>query len=179
VLKRFQNISVLIVSFFCFSFGLIQSEVEEYSAKAAFIYNFTKFVEWQDNSLNTTSTFNIGVLGDSPITGPLNDLASSKKINNKKINIIRYNSASEIINCHILFIPESASPDLVRSSVQSASVKNTLIISERKGQLDNGSAINFLIVNNKIKFEVNLNSLNKNNIKASSQLLKLAVNIKN
>jgi hypothetical protein len=179
MLKKLQHIIIAFASFFCFSFGLIQSEVEEYAAKAAFIYNFTKFVEWQDNSLNTASTFNIGVLGDSPITGPLNDLASSKKINNKRINIIRYNSASEINNCHILFIPENASSELVRTSVQSPSVKNTLIISERKGLLESGSAINFLIVNNKIRFEVNLSSLNRSNIKASSQLLKLALNIKN
>jgi hypothetical protein len=160
------------------SFDLIQSEVEEYEAKAAFMYNFTKFVEW-DNSLNNTSTFNIGILGDSPIVGPLNELAANKKINNKKINILKYHDASDIKTCHMLFIPENTSPENIKKFLQAPSVKNALIISEQKGDLDLGSAINFLIVNNKIKFEVNLNSLNRSNIKASSQLLKLALNIKN
>ena len=85
------------------SFAVIQSEVEEYAAKAAFIYNFTKFVEWGDNSMNNTSTFNIGVLGDSPIIKPLQDLSVNKKINNKKINIVRYNSIGDVKGCHILF----------------------------------------------------------------------------
>lgn len=162
-----------------YSFDLIQTEVEEYEAKAAFMYNFTKFVEWEDNSLNNTTTFNICILGDSPIVEPLNELAANKKINNKKINIMKYRDADEITTCHILFIPENTSSENIKRSIQAVSVKNALIISEQKGDLDLGSAINFLIVNNKIKFEVNLNSLNRNNIKASSQLLKLALNIKN
>lgn len=177
--KRISCILLIVVAFFTTSFVSIQSEVEEYAAKAAFIYNFTKFVEWEENALNSSSTFNIGVLGDSPIISPLQDLSSNKKINNKKINIIKYNNVNDIKNCHILFIPEGTSSEILRESSESSLVKNTLIITEKKGDLENGSAINFLIVNNKIKFEINLNSLNKNNIKASSQLLKLALNIKN
>jgi hypothetical protein len=158
---------------------MIQTEVEEYQAKAAFMYNFTKFIEWEDNSLNNASTFNICILGDSPIMNPLNDLAANKKIHNKKINITKYSDAGDIKTCHMLFIPEHISPENLKRSLQAPSVQNALIVSEQKGDLDLGSAINFLIVNNKIKFEVNLNSLNRNNIKASSQLLKLALNIKN
>jgi hypothetical protein len=179
MLKKLSCFLLIAVAFFSASFVIIQSEVEEYAAKAAFIYNFTKFVEWEENSLNNASSFNIGVLGDSPIISPLQDLAANKKINNKKINVIKFNSVSDIKNCHILFIPEGTPAEMLRESAESSLVKNTLIITEKKGDLENGSAINFLIVNNKIKFEINLNSLNKNNIKASSQLLKLALNIKN
>lgn len=179
MLRKPGIISFVCIAFLASSFVITQSEVEEYAAKAAFIYNFTKFVEWEDNAMNNASTFNIGVLGDSPILKPLQDLSVNKRINNKKINIVKYASISDVKSCHILFIPETTSSEIIKESIESSSIKSTLIISEKSGELENGSAINFLLVNSKIKFEINLNSLSKNNIKASSQLLKLATNIKN
>jgi hypothetical protein len=178
MLKKAGFILLIMIAFAVSAFD-IQSEVEEYQAKAAFIYNFTKFVEWEDNSLNKQPDFNIGVLGDSPIIKPLQELAGNKRINNKKINVIRYGSLNEIRNCLVLFIPDSTSPQVIKESTQSSNLKSTLIITERNGDLEYGAGINFLIVNNKIRFEINVNSLNRNNIKASSQLLKLALNIKN
>ncbi|MDF2438643.1 MAG: putative transrane protein [Bacteroidota bacterium] len=178
MIKRRACILLFFTAFVVSAFK-IQTEVEEYEAKAAFIYNFTKFVEWEDNTMNGTPSFNIGVLGESPIIRPLQELAFNKKINNKKIMIVRYKTVSEIRGCHILFIPENTQEDIIKELAQSAGLKSTLLITEKHGELESGSAINFLIVNNKIRFEINMNSLNKNKIKASSQLLKLAMNIKN
>jgi hypothetical protein len=171
---------MLLVVFLTSSFFQKQkSDIGEYTAKAAFIYNFTKFVEWND-AIETSPSFVIGVLGDSPIYYALQDIAKTKKINNKTIEVVKCISAKpENCKCHILFIPENTDSDIFKEYCKAPSLKNALVISEKQGSLDRGSAINFLIIDNRIRFEISMNTLNKCNLKASSQLLKLAVTVQN
>ncbi len=179
MLKKTRYIFLSLTLMLLSSFLIKQkTEVEEYIAKAAFIYNFTKFVEWEKPENVTGSSFVIGVLGDSPIYQHLLDLAASKTINNKKIEVVRCTSTmASTCRCQILFVPEAITNKDFKEFISELSAKNVLIISEKKGFLDQGSAINFLIIERKIKFEINISSLNKSNIKASSQLLKLASTI--
>lgn len=157
-----------------------KTQVEEYIAKAAFIFNFTKFVEWEKPEANTGPTFVIGVIGDSPIQQHLLDLAANKTINNKRIEVVKCAAKTpSACKCQILFVPESVTTADFRNFISELTTKNVLIISERKGFLDQGSAINFLVIENHIKFEISIHSLNKSNLKASSQLLKLATAIQN
>lgn len=179
MLKKTKYIFLPLTIVLMSSFFLQQkTEVEEYVAKAAFIYNFTKFVEWEKPESNNAPSFVIGVLGDSPIHQHLLDLASSKTINNKKIEVVKCTATSPSnCRCQILFIPETITSKDFKDFISELTTKNVLIISERKGFLDQGSAINFLIIERRIKFEINMSSLNKSNLKASSQLLKLASTI--
>lgn len=156
-----------------------KNDAEEYSVKAAFIYNFTKFVEWEEME-ETPTTFVIGVIGESQIYKPLLELAATKTINNKKIEVMKCNAVNPTdCKCQILFVPESVKgKDFLKFLTELNDTKNILIISESNGFLNNGSAINFLVIENHIKFEINIGSLNKYNLKASSQLLKLATNVK-
>lgn len=175
-MKKLKGILLFIVVVTSSAFWQPQKgAVEEYSAKAAFIYNFTKFVEWEKEE--TSSSFIIGVVGESFIYKPLLGLAANKKINNKKIEVVKFNSPSEISACQILFVPETSSSKNLKDCIDSKYTRNTLIITEKQGHLECGSGINFIIVDNKIKFEINLASLNKASLKASSQLLKLAQNV--
>lgn len=175
--RRLKNIILLVVIIMTSSFFQLQkSEVEEYSAKAAFIYNFTKFVEWE-NGEEASAPFVIGVVGESSIYKPLLGLAQSKKINNRKIEIIKFNTVADVSACQILFVPETSSHKNLKDCVDSKYTKHTLIITEKQGYLEYGSGINFMVVDNRIKFEINIASLTKANIKASSQLLKLAQNV--
>jgi len=179
VFKKRIYIVILFVVILLSSFYTVQkNDVEEYVAKAAFIYNFTKFVEW-NNDANSES-FVIGVVGESPIYSALTNIASTKKINNKKIEVVKCKT-TDVENCHcqILFVPENIGTKEFKDFLSALSTKNVLVITEHKGYLDYGSAINFLIVDNHIKFEINLTSLNKCNLKASAQLLKLAQSVQN
>ncbi|MES2565799.1 MAG: YfiR family protein [Bacteroidota bacterium] len=179
MVKRVSQIMLLLVVAVTSSFFQQEkNEVDEYTAKTAFIYNFTKFVEWGNTDSNPKSSFVIGVIGDSPIQQHLLSLASTKTINGKKIEVVRCLATSaENCRCEILFVPENVSSEDFQEFISSLSTSNVLIISEKKGFLTQGSAINFLIMENKIKFEINVRSLTKSNLKASSQLLKLATNI--
>lgn len=167
--KLFCFISILLLT--AFSKG-IQTEAEEYQLKAAFIYNFTQFIEW--NSLNSSSEFIIGVLNSSPITTALEDIARSKTVDSKKIIIRHFYTPEEISDCNILFISANSKIPLDKILEKTKS-KNTLIISEQQGYAKLGCAINFIVVNAKLKFEANTKAINSAGLTASSQLLKLAV----
>ena len=175
---RKRYLVLLTVVFFMSSFfQTTKNDAEEYAVKAAFIYNFTKFVEW--DKTETSPTFVIGVIGESPIYKPLMELAATKTINSKKIEVLKCTAANPSnCRCQILFVPEATKSKEFQDFISELSTsKNILIISESKGFLNNGSAINFLVSENHIKFEINMGCLSKYNLKASSQLLKLASNI--
>ncbi len=145
----------------------------EYKLKAVFIYNFTLFVEW-DQSVKTED-FTIGVLGNSPIDGPLEEIARAKTCGGRKIVIHHYNSVDELTGsfCHILFIPRTANANV--NTILSKVSKGTLTVSEKAGNADRGVAINFVIIDNKLRFESNPRAISSAGLKASSQLLKLAI----
>jgi hypothetical protein len=149
-----------------------QSEAEEYSLKAAFLYNFTSFIEWKNNS--EADAFVIGIIGTSPIEGPLQEIARSKIVNNKKIIIRSFNKPEDISFCNILFISANASYPL-NAILSNNHLKNTLTVTEKKNYALEGSCINFVVLEDKIKFETNLSAIENAGLKISAQLLKLAI----
>ncbi len=150
------------------------SEAEEYSLKAAFIYNFTRYIEWDTNL--PEKEFIIGVIGDSRISEPLEELAKTKTVNGKKIIIRNYNDIEEMNNCSILFISKNAQNSL-GEILDKAKAKNVLTISEEAGSCYKGAGINFVLTNETLKFEINKKTIDVLGLKASSQLLKLALNV--
>lgn len=150
----------------------VQSDNKEYNLKAAFIYNFTRFIEW--DTLNNREEFIIAVINSSPITEAFEEIARTKTVNNKKIIIRHFYTAEEIGECDILFIAENSKIPLQKILDKTKS-KNTLTISEQDGYAKRGTAINFIIVNSKLKFEANTKAISSAGLTASAQLLKLAV----
>lgn len=146
-----------------------QSQEEEAKVKAAFIYNFTKYIDW-NNSVQ--DKFVIGIMGSSPVYDALLEIAQTKTVTGKQIVIRKFFGADDITFCNILFIPANSTFSL--SSVLARLDKGTLTISEEEGFAEMGTAFNFVIVHDKIKFEANVNAINAAGLKASSQLLKLA-----
>lgn len=140
--------------------------------KAAFVYNFTKYIEWVDD--DTTDSFEIGIIGDSDIIFPLQEIGEKELVNNKKIEIKHYQNIQDINVCHILFISASEKSQL-QNILKKIENKNILTISDSKGFANEGVAINFVVVEGKIKFEINSNAINQAGLQVSSQLLKLAI----
>jgi hypothetical protein len=141
--------------------------------KAAFIYNFTKYIIWDDNSDGDKNKFTVGVIGKSPITAALQQIAATSTVNNKRIQIQVFDKPEEITYCNILFIP-AGNPFPLKSILNKVRT-GTLTISEQKDFAKEGTAFNFVVINRKLKFETNLQSLQAAGLKASSQLLKLAI----
>lgn len=139
----------------------------EYRLKAAFLYNFIQYIDWG----TTPSEYVIGIIGNSPIDAPLEEIAHTQS--NKKIVVKHFNSLNDITYCNILFIPKDSSIPL--ADILSKVPKGVLTVAEKPGCARQGAAMNFVIVDNKLRFESNLQALNAEGLKASSQLLKLAI----
>ncbi len=145
----------------------------EYQVKAAFLYNFIKFVEWPNEALQDTSnTITIGILGKSPISAALKSI-EDKGVKKHKLVIKHFKKHKDLELCHVLFISQSARKSLneVLEKLQGSS---TLTISEVEEFPRFGGMINFIIVESKVRFEINIEAAEKANLKISSKLLRLA-----
>jgi len=151
---------------------IAQTSEKEARLKAAFIYNFTRYIEW-DTTLSETN-FTIGIIGTTPVANELAAIAATNKVGNKKIIIRHFDKPEEIERCNILFIPGNLAYPL--AAVLDKAGKGMLTISEEPGYARLGVALNFLIINDKLKFESNLTAITTAGLKASSQLLKLCSN---
>ncbi len=150
---------------------MAQTGKQEANLKAVFIYNFTKYIDWDTSRLE--NHFIIGVVGSSDITGPLMEIARQNTVNNKKIIIQSFSKPEDIGDCQILFIPRKNPFSL--SSILDKCGKGVLTVSEEDNFAKKGVAFNFVVINDKLKFEANLKALYLAGLKASSQLLKLAI----
>ncbi len=141
--------------------------------KAVFIYNFTKYIEWPAE--DQVGEFKIGILGENPpLFNELDKMSKVKKVSNRSFSIKSFSSLSEIVQPHILYIPVD-STELLKEAVKRLSGKSTLIVTEKPGMALQGSAINFVIVGSRQKFELNKSNVSKHNLKVASTLETLAV----
>jgi len=141
-------------------------------AQTLFIYNFSRLIEWPANY--RSGPFVIGVLGASEVTVELEAYTKGKKVGAQDISVIRYKTPQEITTCHILFIP-FAKTKQIAEILGILNGKSTLIITEKTGALDEGSAINFVILQDKMKFELKPENAVKFGIKFSSKLQEMSM----
>lgn len=146
----------------------------EYRVKAAFLLNFTKFVTWPDNpSGDVDKSIIVCVLGNNPFGKTLNSI-QGKEISGRPIKIIYETDPKSLPYCHVIFLSanlgESAAEILHKLSVQPV-----LTVGESKGFAKSGGMIDFINVDNKIRFEINPSAVEAASLKMSSQLLKLAI----
>lgn len=164
----FINLVLILVGFS----SNAQTQAQEYDLKAACIYNITKFIYWEPTS--NGDEFIIGIIGSSPIYEPLVELVKTKTVNNKRIVVKQFTKAEEINNCDMLFIPKNTTISL-DEILDRAMSKKILTISEKEGYAQQGTTINFINDNDRLKFEVNIKTLDSLGLKASSQFLKLTI----
>ena len=172
-LFRFIALVLLLAPFAAFPQNTGNSG-NEYDLKALFIFNFIKYVDWPQAI--EAADFKVGVLGQYEILESLRKVSDQKKINNRKIEVEVFVDPDDI-NCQLLFIPRTMS-DRLPECINKFSGKGVLIVTEGKNLATRGSSINFVMVENKMKFEINQNAVHKAGLKLSSQLLNLALVVK-
>ena len=162
-----------------FSMGFSAEPVsKEYQLKAAFIYNFTKFVDWPaQRSESKDSPFTIGVFGKNPFGDELNKLVQGRSVSGRPIIIKNITSTNEAVSVDLLFVSNGQEELLGKllGAIQSAGV---LTIGESKSFADYGGIINFVTEADKIRFEINLDEAERGGLKLRAQLLKLAKNVR-
>ena len=153
--------------------GVVAQSSSEYQIKAAFLYNFAKFVEWPAKALPETSTsMTLCILGEDPFGTDLEQSLDGKTVNGKSIAIKRFRGIRGLEVCHILFISSSERLHLpeILDALREASV---LTVGETEQFAKLGGIINFTIEENKVRFEINVDAVERAGLKISSRLLKL------
>jgi hypothetical protein len=150
----------------------------EYKVKAAFLYNFAKFIEWPTNRFpEPDSPIIIGVVGEDPFGSILDDTVKGKTINGRPFLIRRLARGKDLKQCHLLFMSRSLNQDIeiILAGLKSQSV---LTVSEAEQFARRGGMIALLIVDNTVKFEINLDTTEAAGLKVSAKLASVARVIK-
>jgi hypothetical protein len=146
----------------------------EYEIKAAFLYNFTKFVDWPAQTFaNADAPIVIGVLGDSPCVQALERLVKDRKVNGRTIVVRRIASAREAKVTHMLFVGSAQEREFAALEPALHSLP-VLTVGESPAFATLGGAIDFVPQGDKIRFEINIDAAEHAGLKISAQLQKLA-----
>lgn len=157
--------------------GLIQAQASvrsEYEVKAAFLYNFTRFINWNtppDDDVPIT----VCVLGDDPFEDLLEPLIG-RKAHGRALQLRAPGKISEMDGCNVLFISESESSRL-REILEKASQQAMLTISDIPDFARRGGIVGYVKQGNVIRFEINLEVANRTGLSINSRLLELAVRV--
>lgn len=154
-------------------------EAKSLKVKAAYLYNFAKFIEWPDGAFeDEQAPFVVGVLGDDPFGQILDDTVEAKNVAQRSVKIQRlhWNNKADrdkLKNCHILFISasERSRLDKIFAALEECPV---LVVSDIHDFARDGGMIGFVLEKGRIAFETSREALEKAKLKASSRLLKLA-----
>lgn len=175
--KRGIQITFLLLAFILLASMRSPFQIEEtsreYQLKAAFLYNFTQFVEWPEGSLPQDTPFVIGILGKDPFGTYLDELVNGEKVNEHPLIVQRFTSVDEIKTCHILFINISDKSQL-QAILKNLKSNNVLTVGDATHFSKNGGIVRFYTEDNKTRIHINLEAAKQAELTISSKLLRLA-----
>lgn len=154
--------------------GQAQVALTEYQVKAAYLFNFLKFVEYPSESFaDPLAPIVIGILGDDPFGSALPQVVTGKTVQGRDLVVRSYRAGEDLRGAHILFISASEKKRLpvILTSLHGSSV---LTVSDMEGFLDAGGMVQFLNENGRVRFAINVDATGHARLKLSSKLLSLA-----
>lgn len=153
------------------------SKPTEYQVKAVYIYNFSRFVEWPSKPGQVVDGFIICVLGQDPFGQSLNNTLANVTIAGKKVAVKRISAPQEAENCRVLFISGSEEKRL-KQILEVLNGASVLTVSDMPEFTERGGMMQFVWDGDRVRFEVNLATAEHAGLSLSSELLKVAVNVK-
>jgi len=146
----------------------------EYQVKAAFLFNFTQFVDWPPSAFaDDGAPLVIGVLGQDRFGADLDEIVRGESVRGRPLVVRRYERVEDIGPCHILFVDRSESERLDRV-LPRLSGRSILTVGEFGGFARRGGMIQFATVGNRIQLRVNLQAARAADLEISSKLLRPA-----
>ncbi|MBZ5610579.1 MAG: YfiR family protein [Acidobacteriia bacterium] len=152
----------------------LQGQFDEYHVKAAFLYNFAKFVEWPPQTFKTPQDpIVIGVLGPSSLRKTLEEAVSGKAVEGRKFAVRELEDGALRCDCQILFV---ASSERRRFRSMAGGLRGTAILTvgETPGFAAEGGVINFKFEGDRLRFEINVDAAEQEGLRISSKLLSLS-----
>ena len=142
-------------------------QAAEYEVKAAFLLNFTRFIEWPPADRPADAPFGLCVLGEDPFGTVLDQLVEGERVDGRRLVVRRVREASN--SCDVLFFPKSES-----SRGLSEMRQGVLTVGESEDFLRQGGMISFIVENRRVRFDINLRAASRAGLQISSKLLNVA-----
>jgi len=151
---------------------------DEYQVKAAFLYNFAKFVEWPAEAFqNPGESLVVCVLGEDPFGRTLEDVVSGKRVDGRALAVRRVSDPRQTQGCRILFV-SSSERKRVLSVLAAMDESFVLTVGESDSAVAEGMIVNFALEGGKVRFAINPAAAERKRLRVSSRLLSLAIVVK-
>ena len=165
---KFVKLILLLNMFFSSAWAKPKTVSE---VKALFLLNIIKYTEWPER---TGEDFNLLIVGETPVHEVLKQFKGSH-IGVKKIAVyyVNYDENVDLSDYDCVFI-SSSKPHLFTKFLETAHGQSTLTVSDSPWFIEAGGIVNFLIVDKRVRFQINMDSLKRTNLKISSKVLRLS-----
>jgi hypothetical protein len=146
----------------------------EYQVKAAYLLNFTRYVEWPTDAIDAPGEpMSICVLGRDPF-GPVLDATVEGKVSQgRSLTVKRIQSARQTSGCHVVFVSRETW-QAERELLESLRTKGLLTVGETDDFAQEGGVIGFVIQEETVRFVVNTDARDRAGLRISSRMLSLA-----
>lgn len=144
----------------------------EYQVKAAFLFNFAKFVSWPEETFATPeSPIAICVVGPNPFDGTLTETIGERTVRGRPVVVRAIAAPAEAVECQIAFFADS---ELAAGLARRLAPKPVLTVGETDGFTRDGGIVAFRLEESRVRFEINPDAASRAGLRVSSQLLNLA-----
>jgi hypothetical protein len=140
----------------------------EYRVKAAYLFNFTKFIDWPAGSMDDGAPLVICVAGANPFGTALDETIRGELVGGRALEarVVR-----EPSGCNVLFVPKGVPP---AGLLREARTKPILTVGESTDFLHEGGVVNFFMEDGKVRFEIGQDAASRAQLRISSRLMRLA-----
>jgi hypothetical protein len=155
--------------------GLASAQAPEYDLKAAFLFNFAKFVEWPASAFPGERTpLTICVYGEDPFGRTLDTVVQGERVGERGLAVQRPDGLDDLDACHVLFVCRSEK-DRLEEVLAQVEGKPVLTVADTDGFLRAGGIINFILEGSKVRFLIDQEAAERSGLRISSKLMRLAV----
>lgn len=177
VALRITRTTLVTLSFVAASLAGAQNHISEDDVKAAYVFNFGRFVRFEPSAVVTSrASFDICIVGENPLGRTLEDITANEQLDGKPVRVIRLKSGADAHGCAIAYISASEDSHL-GSDLDALRGLPVLTVSDASNFLSHGGMIQFVLVANHVRFAVNLEAVRTAQLTLSSELLKVAVSV--
>jgi len=152
-----------------------QQELTESQVKAAYLFNFLKFVGWPDDLPNDLQgRWVFGFVGDTPIGNELKQLVNGKSVQGHELEVKMFPDSADLRDCNMLFISASEKKRLpsILAGLRGSSV---LTVADMDKFVESGGMIQFVIRDSHVRMAIDVGATSRARLKVSSKLLSLAL----
>jgi hypothetical protein len=166
-------IGVLFVASVIFVAGRAGAAIDEFSLKAAFLFNFTRFVEWPAEAFpRREAVFRICVFGTDPFGARIDALAR-RSVGERTIEVARPTTVKDLPSCQIAYLGGGA-PDAVKAAAIGSRAPATLTVASDAAFARDGGMVALVTTGNRVRLHVNLGSVRRSSLRVSAKLLEVS-----